>query len=247
MSFIARYGSARVVAILALVLVLDACSPAPPATGINDPFEANNRRVHNVNKAIDQNLLKPISGAYGSVADGPIINGIGNFTSNLSLPGIVLNDLLQGNLRDAFSNTARFTLNSTFGLAGILDVATQNGLGERPSDFGETLHVWGAGEGVYVELPLIGASTERDTAGMVVDFFINPVNAFIPAPDRYYLLVAKALNKVGSRARYADLVDQVLYQSADSYAQNRLVYLQSRRRDLEGQFNLEDLEDPYAK
>ncbi|MCB1366286.1 MAG: VacJ family lipoprotein [Rhodobacteraceae bacterium] len=233
--------------VLALVALVSACSNAPQMSTINDPHEAMNRRTHDLNKSLDRNILKPLSSGYGKVTAGPVSTGISNFASNLSLPGKVVNDLLQLDVADAFQNTARFVMNSTIGLAGLLDVATQNGLDEQYTDFGETLHVWGFHEGSYLELPVLGPSTERDAAGVIVDFVMDPLNFVVPSPERYWGTAAKLLNKVGDRGRYSDLVDSVLYDSEDSYAQSRLLYLQSRRHDLYGQLNDDDLEDPYAE
>jgi len=231
----------------ALAIGLSACAPAPRISTINDPLEVQNRKRHEANKRLDQAILKPLSGAVGGKGGGPISRGISNFASNLSLPGVILNDMLQLNLPEAFSNTARFVMNSTVGLAGVLDVATQNGLSKQDSDFGETLYVWGMPEGRYLELPLLGPSTERDAIGKVVDFLIDPVDRLVPAPQRYVGTAAKALDTVGDRGRYSGLVDSVLYESEDSYAQSRLLYLQSRRRVLYGELTEDDLEDPYAE
>jgi len=233
--------------VLSIALIAVAGCTAPPATGINDPLEATNRRVHNFNKEIDRAVLKPLSRGFDNVAEGPASRGISNFSSNLGLPGAVANDLLQLKIDDAFVNTARFVMNTTFGVAGLFDVATPNGLSEKPTDFGETLHVWGFPEGPFIELPFLSASTARDTTGMVVDFVFDPVNSVVPTPQRYVGTLANVVNRVGNRSRYSDLVDQVLYESEDSYAQTRLVYLQSRRQSLQGGLVDADLEDPYAE
>lgn len=232
--------------VVVIALGLAACAPAPRVSSINDPFEADNRKTHEANKEIDRTLLKPLSGTYGHVTNGPISKGINNFSSNQSLPGIILNDMLQLNLTETASNTFRFLLNSTFGLAGLFDVATQNGVPEKETDFGETLHVWGFGEGRYIELPIFGPSTERDTVGLIVDFVIDPVSYVVPAPQKYIGTASHILNRVGDRDRYADLVESILYESADSYSQSRIIYLQSRRHDLAGGLTDADLEDPYA-
>jgi len=237
------FGIASALALMALA----ACAPAPRVSETNDPFETQNRKMHEINKKIDKAVLKPLSGAYGTVAGGPMSQGVGNFSSNLSLPGMILNDILQLNLPDAFSNLARFSLNSTFGIAGIFDVATPNNLPEASTNFGETLHVWGVAEGSFIELPFYGASTGRDAVGLVVDFIIDPVNYVLPTPERYIGTASHLASKVGDRGRYSDLVESVLYESEDSYAQSRLLYLQSRRRALYGELSDDDLEDPYAE
>jgi phospholipid-binding lipoprotein MlaA len=229
------------------VLAVVACSPAPRPTGFDDPFETENRAVHRINKSFDRSLLKPASEAYTPVENGALGKGIDNFAGNLSLPGMVLNNVLQLRFDKAFVNTARFALNSTFGLVGLFDVAGHNGINEQTTDFGETLHVWGFSEGPFVELPLFGPSTGRDAIGKAVDFAIDPVGRGAPLSRRVATLGIKALAKLGDRSRYGAFVDSVLYGSEDSYAQGRLLYLQSRRRDLYGGLNELDLEDPYAE
>jgi len=234
-------------ALVALGLaVLAACSPATHPIGTHDPGERVNRQIHGFNKALDSNVVSPTANAYMKIP-APITTGVSNVSANLGLPGVVLNDLFQGELEDAFVNTLRFTLNTTIGLAGLIDVASVNGVAERSTDFGETLHRWGFGEGAYNELPFFGPSTTRDTVGLVVDFAIDPKNYIFPAMDRWVGWTAYILDKLNDRGTYADLVDSVLYESEDSYAQGRLLYLDSRRRELYGSLNEDFLEDPYAE
>jgi len=219
-----------IIAGLSLV-VITGCN-APVARGINDPYEARNREVHETNRNLDRALVRPASGAYGSVIPAPVRQGIGNFASNLNLPSVVVNNLLQLDIDSALKNSTRFLFNTTIGLGGILDPSTAMGLHEENTDFGETLHVWGVGEGKYVELPVIGPSTERDMVGMVVDVFTNPLTFGAPSPEKYMGPVAKGFSKLGDRYEFSDIVDSVLYDSADSYAQARLLYLQHRRFEL---------------
>jgi len=233
--------------VLPVALGLAACAPRPAPSGINDPGEAQNRRVHTLNKALDKAILKPLSHKYMKVAPSPFARGASNLAANLSLPGMIANDLLQLKLTDATSNTFRFALNSTFGLGGLIDVATQNGLAERNTDFGETLHVWGMPEGAYLELPILGPSTERDALGTIVDFTFDPLRHVLTGPRRYVSPVAHALKKLDDRDTFSNTVDSILYQSADSYAQERLLYLQSRRSKLNGGISNAELEDPYAQ
>lgn len=244
-----RQGRSRAVlaAGLATALAVSGCATADIASrdaGFNDPFEPRNRNVHAFNKGVDRVVLRPTSQVYGTVVPGPVRGGISNFADNLGLPAAVLNNLLQGRIEPAGKNGFRFLVNSTFGLGGFLDPATDMGLTEESTDFGETLHVWGAGEGVYLEMPLRGPSTLRDSVGAVVDIFIDPVGAAIDSPESDYVLGAKALSLVGDRYRYSDTVDSLLYESADSYAQTRLLYLQNRRFEL-GTEAESNSDDPY--
>lgn len=240
----------RAISVAMVVLVLSGCAKTPVGAEFNDPYEANNRKIHEKNKEFDRSILRPVAQAYGTGVPAPVRRGVTNFASNLDLPGMVVNDLLQFQLDDAIVNTARFLFNSTIGIAGIFDPADSIGLFARDTDFGETLHVWGAGEGAFLEVPFLGPSTERDLVGTVVDIAMNPVRMIAPSEIRTANAAASVMGVVDTRYEYSDLVDSVLYESADSYAQERLFYLQSRRFELNGERELEyedPYEDPYAQ
>lgn len=228
---------------------LASCGPASVPTGINDPREAENREVHEFNKSIDRALVRPVSVGVSDAQPGPLRQGLSNFASNLAVPNDIVNNVLQLRLGKAVENTVRFALNSTLGFGGLVDVASAAGVPEQPTDFGETLHVWGFGEGNYVELPVIGPSTERDMFGRIGDLVLDPIWYVLPTGEAlaaYGLVVVDDLNY---RDRYSATIDSVLYDSADSYAQARLLYLQNRRYTL-GQAPSSDgadgFEDPYA-
>ncbi len=225
-------GAARGVRFLLLAVVLAGCAGPETAGGTYDPFERQNRAVHAFNREVDRALLRPSADAYGTLLPEPVRQGVGNFAANLSLPGTVLNDLLQLNIEDALHNSVRFLVNSTIGLGGLLDPAQASGLAARNSDFGETLHVWGAGEGAYLELPFVGPSTTRDALGMVVDVIIDPLNLLLAAEQRLFVPAVGVASKLGDRYRFRSTIDSVLYESADSYAQARLLYLENRRFEL---------------
>ena len=234
---------------LLLALGVAACGPAPAPQGINDPYETENRATHAFNVAMDRNVLKPLSSGMGT---GPISTGISNFADNLGTPSDVVNSLLQVRVGRATHNTLRFAINTVIGVGGIFDPATAMGVGEKKTDFGETLHVWGVEEGAYMELPLLGPSTQRDALGSVVDLALDPMNYLLPRPESYVGTMAKLAAKLGDRGRYSATVDSILYDSADSYIQARLLYLQNRRYEL-GQTSGESAsfedpyEDPYAQ
>lgn len=227
MKILRKLNVVRALTVLSLVIM--ASCTAPVATGITDPHEAKNRYTHEGNRNLDKTLVGPAAGAYGNGLPAPVRRGIGNFASNLNLPSVVVNNILQLRLGKALKNTSRFLINSTIGLAGVLDPSTAMGLDEENSDFGETLHIWGVGEGNYVELPFVGPSTERDMVGMVVDMFTNPLTFGAGSPEKYMSPVIKGFSKLGDRYEYSDTIDTILYNSADSYAQARLIYLQHRR------------------
>lgn len=228
-------------------LALTACGPKPAPTGINDPWEKENRSTHAFNLALDKNIVRPLARSTVRIVPAPITQGVANFASNLDMPGIVVNDVLQARLDKAAQNTLRFALNSTIGLGGLFDPATSLGATKKSTDFGETLAVWGVGEGKYIELPAFGPSTQRDAVGMAVDYVMDPLRLVVPKDKQWISTGAHLYTKLGDRGRYSDTVDSILYESADSYAQLRLLYLQKRRHDLGQTTDDSDFEDPYAE
>lgn len=258
------------IALFAGLALLTACGPAAIPNDINDPFEAKNRKVHEFNKRVDQRafggaeetevgesplpdeanadpvLPAPAESDAPPAEASPFLIALANFGNNLDNPRRIANSLLQVRPGDAARNTMRLGINSTIGVFGLFDVAGAAGLPEVDTDFGETLHVWGVPEGAYQELPIIGPSTQRDTVGMAVDFVGNPLWYLFPWPQN---LAANGFTWVGEatdRLRYSTTVESLLYDSADSYAQSRLIYLQNRRFDLQrGKVADEDYVDPY--
>lgn len=233
---------AKWVAIVALPTVLAACADTPSGDFL-DPYESVNRQVHAFNKSVDTAILRPVARGYGDTVSRPVRNGVRNVATNLSAPGDILNDLLQFNLEDAIHNSVRFVVNSTIGLGGLFDVAAASGAEVRASDFGETLHVWGFDEGAYVELPFFGPSTTRDTLGMVIDVIIDPVGHLLPPEVQQAAFAADIASRLDDRYSFQTTVDSVLYESADSYEQSRLLYLESRRFSLGA--TVDDDEDLY--
>ncbi|MGR3435570.1 MAG: MlaA family lipoprotein [Shimia sp.] len=241
---------------LAAALALAGCA-APQPTGINDPFEQTNRRIHEFNKQLDSKALRPASQSYGRDVPNAIQQGVVNFAENVELPAVIVNNALQGDLVALTGNSFRFLINTTFGLLGFVDTSDVIGLEVQDTDFGATLHRWGAPEGPYVELPLLGPSTGRDAVGEVVDAFLNPLSYMLPTPEAYAPTVADTGDLLTQRFRFTNTIDSLLYESVDSYSQTRISYLQNRRFEL-GQrsgagtgdagdvFGLDPFADPYA-
>lgn len=228
--------------LLCVTLVAGCAQTVPPSN--DDPIEAQNREIHKFNRSVDKVIVRNIAQVYGTAVPSPVRTGISNLSDNLSLPSKFVNHLLQADIEAAGSNAFRFLLNSTFGLAGLLDIATDAGIPEDATDFGETLFVWGVPEGTYMELPLIGPSTARHTVGRIVDAATNPLNTVTASPESELLTGTRALDRIGDRYRLSDLIDSVLHESADSYSQSRLLYLQNRRFKLSGTTENQDF-DPY--
>ncbi len=242
-------GKVRISVISALVVasVLAGCSaPGPNAVAGEpfDPYEEQNRKTHELNRKLDRAFVRPAGKSYTNVVPESIQTSVGHFASNLSLPGTIVNNLLQGDLKGAGKNTLRFALNTTIGFAGLADPATEFGVDEVEADFGQTLHVWGVREGAYVELPFLGPSTERDAVGKFVDLFTNPLSYVLPTPEKYYGTGAGMASRLGERGNFSDTIDSILYESADSYAQSRVIYLQNRRYEL-GSDGDDSYVDPY--
>lgn len=221
--------------LLGAILVLSACASdqaSRSSGGIYDPYEENNRGTHQFNKDMDRWIIDPISNEYGESTTGGFRTAIANFSSHLSLPNDIINNVLQGDFDSALQNTGRFAFNTIIGLAGFMDPASEANLTRIEADFGQTLHVWGAAEGPYVEVPFWGPSTSRDTVGIVVDLVMDPFFVVVREPTRYIGAVAFVLDSMGSRYQYDATIDSILYESADSYAQARSIYLQNRRYQL---------------
>lgn len=246
-----RPAALRLLALAGLVALAGACTRPEPGTVSRadqpfDPYEAQNRQMHEVNVALDRAVLRPAGTVYAKVVPQPVNQLAGNFSRNLGTPSDVVNNLLQGRLKDAGVNTVRFVMNSTIGVGGLIDAATAFGIAPRDTDFGETLAIWGVPEGAYQELPVLGPSTERATAGRIVDLFTNPLDPLMDRSQRRLKWGSAVAHGVGERGYRRQTVDSVLYDSADSYAQLRLIYLQNRRHDLGVEMGDAYL-DPYGE
>lgn len=234
--------STRCVLLLAAIGATAACSPAPEGVTLHDPYEERNRAVHAFNKSVASSF------GSGGESQGPrippdIAIHMINLAENVALPGVIANNLLQADIDGASTNTVRFLVNTIFGVFGIWDPADAIGLTEVETDFGATLAVWGAPEGAYLELPFIGPSTERDAAGDLVDLFIDPLGPHLTDDQALAATAASLGGRVAKIDQAGDLIGDVLTDSADSYAQARLIYLQNRRFEL-GQDDSAAI-DPY--
>lgn len=238
--------------VLATASILSGCTEMPeshPPGEPFDPYEETNREIHEFNVDLDRHIVRPTGLGVTKAIPDDLEDGLGNFVSNLSLPGAAVNNLIQGNMKGAWNDTTRFAVNSTVGLLGVFDAASDMGMAEATNtNLSETLYIWGVQDGAYTELPLLGPSTGRDAVGTIGSVLTNPLNYLFNTPQSYVSIAATLLNAFSARGRNADLVDSVLYESADSYAQSRTIYLQNRqfryaRDDADGY--LDDYEDPY--
>jgi phospholipid-binding lipoprotein MlaA len=230
---------------LALALAAAGCATRPDpddAEGLaefretNDPFEPANRAMFEVHEVADRYVLQPVAEAYRDVIPQPIRSGIRNVLGNLRAPVILANDLLQGNITRARITLGRFMVNSTIGVGGILDVAREWGVPGHTEDFGQTLAVWGAGEGFYMFVPLFGPSSPRDLGGQAVDLAINPLTwlgqgAIVDAAGWTQL----GLTVVDTREALLEPIDQVRATSLDPYSTLRSAYRQRRAFEIRNQ------------
>lgn len=231
--------------ILALAAGCTGSSDVPTAES-PDPLEGFNRAMHGFNKGLDRVAIKPGSEAYVAVVPGRARGGISNVATNLLQPVYAANHLLQGDIEDAGTTVMRFGFNTLFGLGGLLDPATEAGMYDNPSDFGETLAVWGVASGPYVELPLFGPSTVRDSFGLAVDIYADPMPRALGHDSWPYIVGIRVADLLQQRNEMSRVIQALYYESADSYSATRIAYLQNRAKTInDGALALEDLEDPY--
>lgn len=225
---------------LSLAFALSACAGAGPNASFEDldPYEGTNRTFHEFNLALDRNVLRPVSKGYDFVTPTLFKHLFGNITNHVDTVGDFANYVLQGDVEPALTALGRFTINSIIGGAGFLDPATEFGLPKEDTDFGITLGKYGIGEGAYLVLPFLGPTTTRDVGGAVVDRAFNPltyVGIFSGALAVDIGLPANTVvGIVDQRDRNGDLIDEVLYESVDSYVSLRSIYLQRRRALIAG-------------
>ena len=210
-----------------LLLLASGCAtPNGDERDPRDPFEGFNRGVYSFNETVDVYVAQPVARAYVKVLHQEIRGRVGNFFSNVQDIFIGVNNFLQGKFVDGVNDWARFTFNTTFGLLGIHDVASEMGLEKHNEDFGQTFGRYGAPPGPYLILPFLGSSTVRDGAGLAIDWWVAPLTEVRPIALRNTLF---GLYLVNTRA---DLLEagRILEEAAlDKYVFQRDAYLQRRR------------------
>jgi phospholipid-binding lipoprotein MlaA len=206
--------------VLAVTLALAGCASTNP----KDPFENFNRAMFNFNDKVDQAALKPAAEAYRTLPSF-VQTGVGNFFGNLGDVWTSANNLLQGKVGDGMSDFMRFAFNSTFGLLGFLDIASEAGLVKHKEDFGQTLGVWGVAAGPFLVLPLLGPSTVRDTAATPIDLTGDPWDFARPITVRNFGYVARVVDQ---RAAVLDASNLLEEAALDRYAFVRDAYMQRR-------------------
>ncbi|MDA8389636.1 MAG: VacJ family lipoprotein [Gammaproteobacteria bacterium] len=222
-----RFRSLAVGACLASLINGCASVGARPSHGSDDPLKPINKKIFVFNQRLDEAVLKPTATAYTDITPLPLRRGISNVFNNIKDVGVIINETLQGRPVPALLETARFLVNSSLGMLGIVDVATPLGLSAHQADFGETLGVWGVPSGPYVVLPLFGPSDVRDSFGLIGDLYSNPATYLTSSAAQWDVYVAQTIN---TRAEY--LHQGALLQIAaggDEYAFVREAFWQKRR------------------
>lgn len=195
----------------------------------NDPLETVNRAIFSFNDTVDTFVIKPIAQGYRAIVPVPVRDAVRNFLRNLKSPINFANQVLQGDLTGAGTVATRFVVNSTIGVAGLMDVGENFGLEHEEEDFGQTLAVWGVPQGPYVVVPLLGPSNPRDIVGLVVDTIADPLNIYAEEHDKMWITYTRAgLTVIDNRARLIDPMDDLKRNSLDYYATIRSVYTQFR-------------------
>lgn len=191
-----------------------------------DPFEGVNRGVYKFNEKFDDLLARPVARTYEGFVPRGVRDRVRNFFGNLADPFIGVNNMLQGKFSEGFDDWTRFILNTTVGLVGIHDVATDLGLEKHNEDFGQTFGRWGAGTGPYLILPIFGSSNLRDGIGLAADIYTDPMGEIRPIDARNTAIAVRAIQTRADLLGASRVLDQA---ALDKYVFQRDAYLQRRR------------------
>ncbi len=215
------------VPLLAVMLTGACATPSMDSAddGVNDPLESMNRSIFSFNQFAQGLLFKPLAMMYRDLLPPEIQDAVAGILETLHAPITLANDLLQGEPERAAETLGRFAINGTVGIAGIFDIASGMGMKGHSEDFGQTLAVWGSGEGMYLVLPLFGPSGLRDGIGLGVDILIDPLTYYASFPQRSSRTMARGIDEL---AGVVDSLDDIERTSIDFYATLRSLYRQQR-------------------
>lgn len=238
-------SGSKLLAVAVALLLVSACATAPDPTDTiayaeyqerNDPMEPFNRGVFQVNRGLDAMFLKPAAQFYRGLTPPIIQDAVTNFLSNLRSPIILANDLLQGEFERAGVTTVRFLINTTLGVGGLGDPATDLGFEKHEEDFGQTLAVWGVGEGPFLMLPVIGPSNPRDAVGLAVDSFVfDPITVMGMVEGGGWATASRiryGFTLIDARSRNYEALEDIERNSLDPYASLRSLYRQYRQKEI---------------
>lgn len=214
--------------ILAFLLVLSGCATQQQPMNNQDPYESYNRVMFDFNMTFNDVIGEPVGKAYKNYVPQPAQTGISNFVINLRMPLNMVNNFLQGNVERGLGDFMRFTINTVFGIGGILDIATPAGLPYEKEDLGQTLYKWGVWtESSFIVMPILGGYTTRELFGAVADSSYNPTYPYVIQTDLEGRTVIFAVDSFNSYVSVLDYVDQ-LKEMHDPYIFYRESYLQHR-------------------
>lgn len=230
------------VLLAATVIGLGACATKPAADDqlaladyneANDPLEPTNRFFYRINDGLDTYLLRPVAVAYRTVVPGVVRRPIHNVLANMSNPVIFVNDVFETKPQRAGTTMMRFLINSTAGVAGLFDVATDLGYPAHSADFGETLALWGVGGGTFLFLPVLGPSNPRDVTGFGADIAFDPLTWASFGGSKTLGFSRYGLTAIDTRERNIETIDSIKKTALDPYATFRSLYRQNRAAEIE--------------
>ena len=229
-----KFNPALLAALCASLLVSACATKDPEAIAQNDPWEPTNRAIFDFDIQVDHAVARPVAKFYRSAVPQPAREGIHNALTNLNSPVVFTNDVLQGDADKATDTFGRFIINSTVGVAGLVDIASKMGIPGHDNDFGITLGKAGAAEGSYLVLPFVGPKPPRDLVGTGVDIAFDPLTYMSWNNSTLYMMVRAGLGILDDRAANIDVVQQIERSSIDFYATTRSLYRQNRAAQING-------------
>ncbi len=206
-------------------LLASGCASTTPDGDVNDPIESVNRNIYDFNEGFDRIILKPVAKGYQKLP-GPVQTGTHNFFSNLDDVVVVTNDILQLKVEQFTSDALRLSVNTVFGILGLIDMGTPMGLPKHQESFADTLGYWGVGSGPYIVLPILGPSSVRDAPSLIVDFLVHPASQVSPTSAVVGLASVRAVDIRSELLKTTDLRDQL---ALDPYIFTRESYYQWRQ------------------
>ena len=208
--------------------LISGCASGPTANP-TDPLEPLNRGVYSFNEGVDKVILKPVARGYRAITPSPIRAGVSNVFNNLEDLWSGLNGILQLRPQVAIDNLVRFSMNSVFGLGGILDIASEAGIERSPEDLGKTLGRWGVPSGPYLVFPLLGPTTVRDATMIIVENRYSPISQIDHTRTRNSATVLRVVDTRTNLLRVTDMLDEA---ALDKYSFTRDAFLQKRRAEV---------------
>ena len=221
-----KHASALIGGLLLASSLTSGCATTSGPRDPRDPFEPFNRGVYQFNEQLDRFVMKPVAETYRAVLPQFVRQSVGNVFSNVNDVRVALNNALQGKFTTAYSDFGRVMINSTLGLLGLFDIASEAGVEKHQEDFGQTLGWWGIRDGPFLMLPVFGPSSARDLVGFGVDRVTDPVTYVDPSRAQNQLTATRLVNR---RAELLDATKVLDVAALDEYQFVRDAYLQRRR------------------